>query len=326
MKTFYFLLLVIYSGNALAQYAPQAGLPGSTAISAGSSLFAGWATQCTVQRGYKDIASPGSGFATLGDSSNAAGPADGTLVSLGDSGVATLTFNHTIYNGPGPDFAVFENGFPNAADPSQAFLELAFVEVSSDGVNFFRFPNHSETQTQTQIGSFGSPVATYLNNLAGKYAGQYGTPFDISEIADNDLLDKNHITHVKVIDVVGTINPDFASYDSQGNAVNDSFPTPFASCGFDLQAVGVINSEVLGLPVYNTAPLKMYPNPAKDLLNLKSDLALDITIYDMAGRAVFSQKNNVNHTINVSHLSAGSYSVVAISGSFSQRLPLIISK
>jgi hypothetical protein len=169
-------------------------------------------------------------------------------------------------------------------------------------------------------------VATYLNNLAGKYAGQYGTPFDLSEIADNDLLDKNHITHVKVIDVVGSINPDYASYDSLGNAVNESFPTPFASCGFDLQAVGVINREVLGLPDYNTTALKLYPNPAKNVLNVKSGSVLDITIYDAAGRTVLVQKNNLNQPVDVSQLSAGSYSVVAASGSFSQRLSLIISK
>jgi len=318
-----FCLGTIATGFAQS-YPPAADVEGTTAIFKDSPLYIAWATGITVERGLINKSDPdamagGSHYATAGTPEAALGFPDGGIVSLGDGGAATLTFDAPIINGAGFDFAVFENGSPN-------FLELAFVEVSSDGVNFFRFPNHSETQTQTQIGSFGSPVATYLNNLAGKYAGQYGTPFDISEIADNDLLDKNHITHVKVIDVVGTINPVYASFDSQGNAVNDSFPTPFASCGFDLQAVGVINSEVLGLPVYNTAPLKMYPNPAKDLLNLKSDLALDITIYDMAGRAVFSQKNNVNHTINVSHLSAGSYSVVAISGSFSQRLPLIISK
>jgi len=318
-----FCLGTIATGFAQS-YPPAADVEGTTAIFKDSPLYIAWATGITVERGLINKSDPdamagGSHYATVGTPEAALGYPDGGIVSLGDGGAATLTFDAPIINGAGFDFAVFENGSPN-------FLELAFVEVSSDGVNFFRFPNHSETQTQTQIGSFGSPMATYLNNLAGKYAGQYGTPFDISEIADNELLDKNHITHVKVIDVVGTINPDFASYDSQGNAVNDSFPTPFASCGFDLQAVGVINSEVLGLPVYNTAPLKMYPNPAKDLLNIKSDLALDITIYDMAGRAVFSQKNNVNQTINVSHLSAGSYSVVAISGSFSQRLPLIISK
>jgi len=46
---------------------------------------------------------------------------------------------------------------------------------------------------------------------------------------------------VKVIDVIGTIDPQYASRDSFGNIVNDPYPTPFGSCGFDLDAVGVIN-------------------------------------------------------------------------------------
>jgi len=54
---------------------------------------------------------------------------DGYIVSLGDSGVADVTFAGAIYNGPGADFAVFENGFLNATNDSLAFLELAFVEV-----------------------------------------------------------------------------------------------------------------------------------------------------------------------------------------------------
>jgi hypothetical protein len=81
-----------------------------------------------------DIANPGLGYASLGDSSLAIGPANLDIVSLGDSGVATLTFSSPIANGLGPDFVVFENGFLDPANDSFAFLELAFVEVSSDGV------------------------------------------------------------------------------------------------------------------------------------------------------------------------------------------------
>ena len=325
MKKKLLLLCLATAATGFAQsYPPAADVEGTTAIFKDSPSFVDWATGITVERGLINKTNPeamagGSNYATVGTPEAALGYPDGGVVSLGDGGSAILTFASPIIDGPGFDFAVFENGSPN-------FLELAFVEVSSNGVDFFRFPNHSETQTETQVGSFGSPVATYLNNLAGKYTAQYGTPFDLNEIADNDLLDKNHITHVKVIDVVGSINPDYASYDSLGNAVNESFPTPFASCGFDLQAVGVINREVLGLPNYNTASLKMYPNPAKNLLNIKSDVTLDITIYDMAGRAVFSQTNNYNQPVDVSHLSAGTYNVTAASGSFSQRLPLIIAK
>ena len=321
------LSLLFYLGvitTAFAQsYPPAAEMPGSTAIFKDSPQFVGWATGITVERGPVNKSNPdatanGSNYATSGDAEAAIGYPDGNTVSLGDGGFAVATFSAPIINGPGYDFAVFENG-------GVSYLELAFVEVSSDGVNFFRFPNHSETQTETQIGSFGTPQATYLNNIAGKYAAQYGTPFDLSEIPDNDFLDKNSITHVKIVDVVGSVNPDFASFDSFGNAVNDSFPTPFASCGFDLQAVGVINREVLDLPNHDKHALKLYPNPARDVVYIQYDSAVNITIYDMAGRIVLAQKNNLNQPVNISHLSAGTYSIVVVSGSFSQKLPIIIS-
>ena len=61
------------------------------------------------------------------------------MVSLGKGGSITLSFDPPVSNGDGWDFAVFENGFEDT------FLELAYVEVSSDGVVFVRFDNASLT-------------------------------------------------------------------------------------------------------------------------------------------------------------------------------------
>jgi hypothetical protein len=186
-----------------------------------------------------NISNPGLGLATAGTAADALGIAQGNtsgVVSLGDGGQITLTFTGGIRNGPGADFAVFENGF------SDSFLELAFVEVSSNGSDFFRFPAISLTQTSTQVGGFGSLDATNLYNLAGKYRAGFGTPFDLAELAGfSPLLDVGAVTHVRIVDVVGSINPLYASYDSLGNLVNDPWSTPFASSGFDLDAVGVLH-------------------------------------------------------------------------------------
>ncbi|MFN6048554.1 MAG: T9SS C-terminal target domain-containing protein, partial [Bacteroidota bacterium] len=62
----------------------------------------------------------------MGTAAGAEGPAASNgVVSLGDGGIATLTFDPPITNGDGFDFAVFENTFLDT------FLELAFVEVST---------------------------------------------------------------------------------------------------------------------------------------------------------------------------------------------------
>ena len=186
-------------------YSPPAGQPGSTAIYKGSSSFVAWATGITVERGFNKINDPGQGLAFYGNDANALGQA-GTdinhIVSLGDAGVATLTFTNPITNGPSYDFAVFENGH------TDTFLELAFVEVSSDGVNFFQFEAVSLTPTNKQHDAFGALDTTNLHNLAGKFRVGYGTGFDLEELKDvNELLDVNNVTHVRVIDVVGYIEP-----------------------------------------------------------------------------------------------------------------------
>lgn len=297
--TLLFLLSIFASGNAQT-YPPQAGMPGSTAIHKDSTAYVAWATGITVERGYMDIANPSLGKVSVGDPDDVLGPPTGSIVSLGDKGYAVLTFDLPIYDGPGYDFAVFENG-------GTSFLELAVVEVSSDGVNFFGFPTHSLTQTATQVGSFGTPLAENLNNIAGKYSALYGTPFDLSEIPNNLLLNKQQITHVKVIDVVGSIDPQYGTKDSFGNLINDSYPTPFNSGGFDLQAVGVINQATLSSEnPRQKIKAVAYPNPASDILNVHTEEQIEkMIVYNIQGRRILQSSNTAS--ISVSSLTPGIY-------------------
>lgn len=228
-------------------YAPAAGVFGSTAIPADSLLIRGWASGVvSLVRGPQDISDPDLGNATFGSGANALGAADASpvnplsVVSLGDGGSITLTFPQPIGDGPGADFAVFENSF------NDTFLELAFVEVSSNGTNFFRFPSQSLTQTGTQIDQAvtGSDAIdpTDIDGLAGKYRAAFGTPFDLTLLTGvSPLLDVSRVTHVRIVDAIGSIDPAFGARDSSGRLINDPWPTPFASSGFDLDAVAVLN-------------------------------------------------------------------------------------
>lgn len=307
LRTFFHSCL-LWPAIAIAQsYPPQAGTAGSTAIYKDSPLYVGWATGITVERGYlnksnPDFAIQGNNHAGAGNPGDALGFPDGNIVSLGDEGSATVTFAAPIIDATGFDFAVFENGGP-------AYLELAFVEVSSDGIHFFRFPAHSQTQTATQIGSFGTPVATYINNLAGKYSGDYGVPFDLDDLPDDALLDKNNVTHVRIVDAVGSIDAAYATFDSFGNAVNDSFPTPFASGGFDLQAVGVIHQQALGIAGFEMLHLALYPNPARDFFGLNLKQTANIKILDLSGRIVLEKQIQPDEPIPVSQWQRGVYLV-----------------
>lgn len=309
-KTFLFSIAFAATQAIAQSYAPPAGQTGTTAIHKDSSVFVAWATGIVVERGYVDagdttILYENSNRASFGVPENALNMAEGTsgsVVSLGDGGKATLTFAQAIINGPGPDFAIFENGL------SDTFLELAFVEVSSDGNNFVRFPSHSETQTITQIGSFGNVDCRYINNLAGKYRASYGTPFDLSDLPIEPLLDINNITHVRVIDVVGSIDPLVGSKDSYGNMVNDLYPTPFHSGGFDLDAIGVIHQKTLGV-AENELTAKIYPNPTKGFLNVELNAESRVSVYDLTGKLWLEEVGVMKAELDLSGLNGGVYLV-----------------
>jgi hypothetical protein len=293
--------------SAHAQYAPQAGISGSTAVS--PSQISSWATGCSVQRGLMHMAQPALGYVTAGDSSMVPGPADGSIVSLGDSGVAVVTFAQPISNGPGADFAVFENGFSNPANAEEAYLELAFVEVSSDGQQFFRFPASSQTQTSQQIAGAGDYAdARSIHNLAGKYKGGFGTPFDLQELAGRPGLDINHITHIRIIDVIGDIQQ-YTSLDDSGRVINDPYPTPFPVGGFDLDAVGVIRQTSIGYHQHSTVRPVLYPNPVSGSLNLNgAEDATRLELHDAAGRLLLEAPLQAGHArLELSHLAPGLY-------------------
>ncbi|MCI0498426.1 MAG: hypothetical protein L0Y36_01915 [Planctomycetales bacterium] len=219
-----------------------------------TSVFVGWAAGVSIQRGLLKINDPSQGYVSYGLPSDALGPAKGQsttgVVSLGDAGAAILTFENPIANGPGYDFAVFENGFaPNPSEPNRMFLELAFVEVSSDGIHYERFGAVSLTQSQIQISAFGFTSTidtTDIHNFAGKYSMGYGTPFDLDQLRDvNDFVDVTAVTHVRLVDVAGTLQNGYAVCDSMGHVINDPWPTNFSTGGFDLDAVGVMHEKTL---------------------------------------------------------------------------------
>lgn len=305
-KKILLLLIVIFSHLVYFSqtYAPAAGSNGTSAMHADSSAFINWASTCELNRGYQDISNQSLGFTTVGSSSDCLGKAlSNGVLSLGDGGTAICTFNFPIINGPGFDFAVFENGI------TDTFLELAFVEVSSDGINFFRFKSHSLSDTLSQTGSFGSTDATKINNLAGKYRSGYGTPFDLQELTGISGLNINSITHIKIIDVVGALNSSYASFDGFGNKVNDPWPTPFPSSGFDLDAIGVIHENPVTAMVEesNSNAIKVFPNPLHQGSNLTISNSIGRVhgeLLDLSGQILSISNSNQIETKN---LSAGIY-------------------
>ena len=264
------------------------GTEGCQAIKYDDAAILGWATSCVVTRGYQNIEQAGA-LASYGTDNDAVGPADDAttdaMVSLGDGGYAVLTFGMPISNGEGYDFAVFENAL------NHTFLELAFVEVSSDGEHFYRFPSVSNTQTEQQISNGGAVDATKINNLAGKYITGYGTPFDLEELAGYSNLDINNVTHVRIVDVVGSINPLYGTTDKNGHLINDPYPTPFNSSGFDLSGVAVMNGWTPSAvnDYQQQVSFVAYPNPCQNVLNVNNVMVNEpVSLFNAMGQQIWS--------------------------------------
>ncbi|MCC6187227.1 MAG: T9SS type A sorting domain-containing protein [Chitinophagaceae bacterium] len=308
-----FLLFTLLFTSTLvqAQFAPQIGIVGSKGIHKSSSLIKTWAHDCVLHRGYLNIADPTLGHTSIGANTSAVGIADGNVVSLGDSGVAVLSFLQPIFNGPGADFAVFENGFQNPANLEEAFLELAFVEASSDGVNFVRFPSTSNTNSTVQIAGAGTYMnARYLENFAGKYIAQYGTPFDLEELKGNPDLDIDNVTHIRIVDVVGAISQ-YGTKDFNGQKINDPYPTPFPSGGFDLDAVAAIHTKGLSVNETNETAISIFPSPATNHLNVVLNTAMvsdaSLVVCDIRGQVVLENVATHRNQLDVSTLVQGIY-------------------
>lgn len=284
------LTAALSSSAAAGPYSQSAGDP-SNAWDPGVPGFVGpdgdgqWTTNNYVNPDFLAWAtevvdySPAPGLdAIWTDPQKALGPTTGSqidVVSLGDPdasqiaagvspGQITLRLGSPARDGAGPDFAVFENGMPNLATGS-FFGELAYVEVSTDGATFARFPSVSLTPSPVgaveEAPHYGCIDPTDVYNLAGKHANGYdavygyslswATPFDLADLAGLDdvvggAVDLTEINYVRIVDIPGS--GDFrdaapvadAGIYAEDHPIYDAWVTT-GSGGFDLEAVGVLN-------------------------------------------------------------------------------------
>jgi hypothetical protein len=171
--------------------------------------------------------------------------------SLGAGGSLTLGFDVILVDGPGADFIVFENPFLTGAG-SSVFAEVIYVEVSSDGNQFARFPSFYYGLT-TSGGSFALHNVHAFEGLAGVgpvLAGSSNHPnadpqdvvtgggdaFDLADLKNDPLVVQGvvklqAIQYVRLVDVVAGRDK-----DSRGRMIQD--PTAGSA---DVDAVAVIH-------------------------------------------------------------------------------------
>jgi hypothetical protein len=144
------------------------------------------------------------------------------VLSLGKGGSIVLGFErYAITDGPGPDLVVFENPFWPNGDASKVYAEPGQVSVSEDGETWATFPCEA-----------GGDGAGHFPGCAGVtptlvYDPETTIPIDPAVTGGDvfDLADVGLATakFVKVVDVSN----------------NGEAPT----AGFDLDAVGIINTD-----------------------------------------------------------------------------------
>ena len=150
--------------------------------------------------------------------------------SLGVGGYLTLGFGVHLVDGPGADLLVAENPF--AISVGQLYAELMFVEVSSNGHDFARFPSRF-------FGGDGSSFAINTPGFVSGLAGQTpvfasaagvdprdvveagGDAFDLADLRTHPLVisgavNLHAIAQVRLVDVVSSV-----SQDSRGHVILD---------------------------------------------------------------------------------------------------------
>ncbi len=179
------------------------------------------------------------------------------VVVLGLTGRITVGFDVVITDKPGYDFIVFENPF-FIGSTSLVFAELVHVEVSTDGVNFARFPGISTTaqpvlpyrgihpENCTRFAGVKPVYANIDDNTLDPFnpsvAG--GDPFDLADLFTHPLVqagivDLERIHFIRLIDVQG----DGTEYDAAGNPIYDS--TGGGINGADIDAIAVLHFSAI---------------------------------------------------------------------------------
>ncbi len=202
--------------------------------------------------------SPGGGGGIFVAAQSLGGPRGGgalmgslDVASLGVGGSLTLGFDVTLTDGPGADLTVFENGFFDTGF-NGVHSEVAWVEVSSDGASFARFPAKYGGGTgpfspfgTTALGTYGNLAGSRcvhsnvdtnaIPPLAAAQAG--GTAFDLADLVDHPLVLSNDVD-LAAIQFVRLVDSVDGELDADGAVVWDNSGTAGSA---DIDAVAVLN-------------------------------------------------------------------------------------
>ncbi len=224
--------------------------------------------------------------------------------------ITSITIRGTVNNGlasniTGWDLYIFSDnaGAPGENPANTAGAPLALENVSGAGI------------TVTDDGATAVDVEFDITALAGANvdldAGTYwvsmGPIMDITDITDNTATGERYNwdssgdvngAEPHLIDINDTFGGGFTTY------------TPFSALGVTVGALAFIveGDPVLGVDNQILSQVSVYPNPASDVLNVKTPAGVSVNsvaVYDVLGKR--SNVSLVNGQINIANLAKGVY-------------------
>lgn len=172
---------------------------------------------------------PGAGFGQGAMPGVVLGPPQGggyfagslDVLVLGEGGTITLAFeNNSVVDEEGPDLAVYENVIYIGGNPFSRFMEVATVEASADGLNWYafpfsedagfpttdprRWPGYAGVNCTDPIGAPILPPAVPCGDGSGRFPGIGGDLFDLADLG----LDAVQFVRITDAPVSGTFDLD----------------------------------------------------------------------------------------------------------------------
>lgn len=245
------------------------------------------------------------------------------------------------------------------ADLNGANLVNATVTKSNHvGQNFgyYSIQNQQELSREPVSISWDLLFTKYTTDLGGgMYYGVTGILSNVNvKVAQvNNVPDVNTVSHIgqNYTFNIGTIGYDWKSFnmttyqydieDSLVYFVEDAnqniYKVIFTGFGGSANGNYIFTKELVGTvgleeEIAQNTILNVYPNPAKDIVNITFNAKRNntqIAIYDLTGKQVVSEQINVGeglnqHQISVSNLNKGIYFLKLVSGNHSSTEKLII--
>ncbi len=234
------------------------------------------------------------------------------VYKLGNGGSITLGFSGgAITDAPGPDFIVFANPFYVSGNPNADYAELSFVEVSTDGVHFVRFPDYSSTISDPgpygninpgNISGFAGVTPVYANTNSAADGGNDINPFDpttaggdafsLSTLAtlpaaqtleQEGFLNLNDIQYARIVDVV-----DGTSADSNGKIIY------CPGSGADVDAIAVISGVLPSLTWSDAGANNLWDTSSTNWNNGSGN-----SLYTDGCNVIFNDNNNHNYAVTL---------------------------